>query len=90
MKATTSTATVTLFRLAIARARRPQDHAKRLADAVEHLEGWANAAVRTHYDGEEATWMLVSPYRPVRFKAAKDIGTTCPRYVAGSFKVLGD
>jgi hypothetical protein len=51
MKATTSTYTVTLFRLAIARARRPQDHAKRLADAIEHLEGWANAAVRTHYDG---------------------------------------
>ena len=90
MRPKTSTPTVTLFRLAIARARRPRDHAKRLSDAVKHLEGLAKTSVRTHYDGDESTWMLVSTYRPVRFQAAKDIATTCPGYVAGSFKVLGD
>ena len=86
----TSAATVTLFRLAIARARRPQDHAKRLAEAVEHLEGFADAAVATLHESPSASFVLVSPRRAVRMQAAQDIATTCPRYVAGSFKVLGN
>jgi hypothetical protein len=82
-------ATVTLFRLAIARARRPQERAKHRADAVEHLEGFADAAVATLHEGQTATWVLVSPRRPVRMQAAQDIATTCPGFVKDSFKVLG-
>lgn len=85
----TTAATVRLFRLAVARARRPEDHARRLTAAAEHLEGWADATVRTLHEGERASFVLVSPRRPVRPQAAKDIATTCPHYVAGSFKVVG-
>ncbi len=84
-----SPATITLFRLAIAVARRPQERAKRRADAVEHLEGFADAAVATLHEGQTATYVLVSPRRAVRMQAAQDIATTCPGYVAESFKVLG-
>ena len=82
-------ATVTLFRLAIAKARRPQERAKRRADAVEHLEGFAYAAVATLHEGQTATYVLVSPCRAVRMQAAQDIATTCPGYVPKSFKRLG-
>lgn len=81
-------ATVRLFRLAVARARRPEDHARRLTAAAEHLEGWADATVRTLHEGERASVVLVCPRRPVRAQAAKDIAATCPQYVAGSFKVV--
>jgi hypothetical protein len=84
-----SPATVTSFRRAIAVARRPQERAKRRADAVEHLEGFADAAVATLHEGQSATWVLVSPRCPVRMQAAEDISTTCPGFVADSFKVLG-
>ena len=80
--------TVTLFRLAIAVARRPSERATRRADAVEHLGGFAYAAVATLHEGKTATWVLVNPRRPVRLQAAQDIATTCPGFVAGSFKVL--
>ncbi|MEI6637526.1 MAG: hypothetical protein WCO99_13230 [Planctomycetota bacterium] len=72
-------ATVTSFRLAIARARRPQDRAKRRADATR----------ATLHEGQSASWVMVSPRRPVRLQAAQDIATTRPGFVAGSFRVLG-
>ena len=84
-----STATVTLFRLAIAHARRSPDRAKRRAEAVEHLQGFADATLATLHEGERASWVLVSPRRPVRIQAAEDIARTCPGFVSESFKVLG-
>ena len=83
------TATVTLFRLAIAHAPRAPERAKRRADAVEHLQSFADATLATLHEGQRATWVLVSPRRPVRLQAAEDIARTCPGFVAGSFKVLG-
>lgn len=86
MNASTATEPmVRRFRLAVARAKRPQDLAKRLAAAVEHLEGWADAHASTLHEGESVIYVLVEPRRPVRLQAAEDIATTCPYYVAGSF-----
>lgn len=77
------------FRLAVSRATRAKDVAPRLAAAIEHLEGWADARIRTLHEGEFEVHVLVEPCRPVRLQAARDIATTCPYYVGKSFKPLG-
>jgi len=87
-----STATierVTRFRLAVSKATKPDRHRERLAAVIEHLECWAEARVSTLHDGAKHVYVLVEPARPVRLQAAKDIATTCPYYVAKSFKALG-
>jgi len=80
---------VSLFRLAVRRAQKRSNQAKRLIEVIEHLGCWAEARVSTVHEGKTATYLLVSPARPVLLQAAKDIATTCPYYVAKSFKVLG-
>ncbi len=80
---------VTRFRLAVTKASKPERHRERLAAVNEHLERWADARVSTLHDGAKAVYLLVEPARPVRVQAAKDIASTCPYYVAKSFKALG-
>ncbi len=76
------------FRLAVARGK-PMQHPVRLAAAIEHLEGWADARARTLHEGESVVYVLVEPRRAVRLQAATDIAATCPHYMPKSFKVLG-
>jgi hypothetical protein len=85
---TSSERMVRTFRLAVARGKRASDTPPRLAVAIEHLEGWADACTRTLREGESAVYVLVEVRRPVRFQAANDIAATCPHYVPRSFKVL--
>jgi hypothetical protein len=77
-------AMVPAFRLAVARGDGPQ-----LAASIAHLEHWADA-VAVAVPGYIVTGLvvLVTPRRPVRLQAARDIATTCPRYVPASFKPL--
>lgn len=79
---------VTLFRLAVSRTNRLDKQRQRLTEVIEHLECWAEARVSRLHEGAKATYVLVEPARPVRLQAAKDIATTCPHYVAKSFKAL--
>jgi hypothetical protein len=76
------------FRLAVARGK-PVQHPVRLAAAIEHLEGWADARTSTLHEGESMVYVLVEVRRPVRLQAARDIAATCPYFVAQSFKPLG-
>jgi hypothetical protein len=88
MSAAASEPMVQRFRLAVARGK-PVQSPVRLSAAIEHLEGWADARTSTLHEGESAVYVLVEPCRPVRLQAARDIATTCPYYVAKSFKPLG-
>ena len=75
---------VPAFRLAVALGDGPQ-----LAASIAHLEHWADAVAVVVLDDSATADVLVTPRRAVRLQAAEDIATTCPRYVADSFKVLG-
>ena len=85
---TSSERMVRTFRLAVARGKRTKDTPPRLAAAIEHLEGWADARARTLHEGESVVYVLVEPRRAVRLQAANDIAATCPYYVPKSFKAL--
>ena len=79
---------VARFRLAVAKGKHTGRQGARLTDAIEHLETWGASAVTLLHDGEASVYLLVTPARPVRVQAAKDIASTCPFYVPKSFKPL--
>ena len=76
-------AMVPAFRLAVALGDGPQ-----LAASIAHLEHWADAVAVVVLDDSATADVLVTPRRPVRLQAAKDIATRCPRYAPASFKPL--
>ena len=77
------------FRLAIAKANKPDRQRERLAAVIEHLGMWTTETVSVLHDGQRAVYLLVVTARPVRVQAAADIAATTPFYVPKSFKRLG-
>ena len=77
------------FRLAVAKANKPDRQRERLATVIEHLGMWTTATVSVLHDGERAVYLVVVTARPVRVQAAADMAATTPFYAAKSFKRLG-
>ena len=89
MSTAVATNRVRQFRLAVAKANKPDRQRERLAAVIEHLGMWTTATVSVLHDGERAVYFVVVTARPVRVQAAADIAATTPFYVAKSFKRLG-